>query len=61
MGLPCVLFACCLVWMVCGQGSESSECWPRPHTGFSGRRRADVRNAYKAQSQEASRRQRFGH
>lgn len=26
-----------------------------------GRRRADVRNAYKASSQEASRRQRFGH
>lgn len=25
------------------------------------RRRADVRNAYKASSQEASRRQRFGH
>lgn len=23
MGLPCVLFVCCLVWMVCGQGSES--------------------------------------
>lgn len=26
--LPCVLFVCCLVWPVCGQGSEALECWP---------------------------------
>lgn len=35
-GLPCVLFVCCLVWPVCGQGSESLECWPGQHSGFAG-------------------------
>lgn len=32
--LPCVLFVCCLVWTLCGQGNESSECWPALHSGF---------------------------
>lgn len=35
-GLLCVLFVCCLVWPVCGQGSESLECWPGQHSGFAG-------------------------
>lgn len=62
-GLPRVLFVCCLVWPVCGQGSESLECCVGLDSTVAllGRRRADVRNAYKASSQEASRRQRFGH